>query len=122
MDLQKQLNERQEDLSKREFECKSVENVKNMKEEAEALLDSANTRLHQAVEAERALRQATQEETEKLNEKRLECQKEASAVLVQRKRIDEEVSRRVNKILTDMGIRTNPYLINQPGEANAATS
>lgn len=87
----------------REGACKRVEDVQKLHHEATTLMDSAQLRLNAAVEAERKHRLYVDDENKKLAEIRLETQKEANAVLAQRKGIDAEVSKRANKILADIG-------------------
>lgn len=85
----------------REAECQKVENAVNLHEEATALMNEASLRLDKALEAEKHLRDTMALEIPKLNELRLQQQKEANNILAQRKDIDNEVNRRLNKILSD---------------------
>lgn len=91
-------------LMEREDACKKVENVVKLHADATSLSNSAQSRLNAATEAEQRLRQVMEEENSKIREARLQMQKESTALEAQRKRIDDEVSKRVQEILGKMGI------------------
>lgn len=94
---------RESNLLNREEACNKVENLVSLESNAKALLDTANLRINAAVEAERSLNLATQQETAKLADLRILAQREANAVVEQRKAIESEVSDRVTKTLQSMG-------------------
>lgn len=93
------------DISSRESACQKVENVQKLASDAQALMDSANLRLNEATEAERTLRQHTEEQTSLLREESLKTQKEVEALTKQKNKNDEEVAKRVAQVLSNMGIQ-----------------
>lgn len=89
----------------REDACQKVENVQALHQTVKDLHDSANLRLNAAAEAEKSLRQTTDLEHSKLTEERLVTQKEANLLEARRKNIDDEVKKRVQTILSSMGLK-----------------
>lgn len=100
------VDSRLKDVSAREYACKKIEDVQGLATRAQTLMDSANLRLNAAVEAESKLKAVTEEQAGILRESRLQTQKEANLLEVQKRNLDEEVSRRIKKILSDLGITT----------------
>lgn len=99
------VDSRSKDLKAREAACEKVENIQSTAITAQKLMDQANLRSNEATEAERRLKTSTEEQASLMREERLQTQKEANALETQRKQLDEEVSKRVAKVLLDMGIK-----------------
>lgn len=99
------IKSREAGIQDREAACQKVEDIVNLKKEAQALMDASNLRINAATEAERALNIATQAEHNKLAQTRLATQKEVNALEVQKRGLSEEVSKRVKDALNSMGIK-----------------
>lgn len=96
---------REKVIGAREDGCKKIEDVIKLKKDAQALLDSANLRLNEAVAAEKALATHTQEQMGKLQETRLLAQKEQDNVNKQREDVEKEISARVDSFLIEHGFK-----------------
>lgn len=90
----------------REAACQKVENAVALEASSKALLEDAQSRLAAAQEAERKLSDATAIARAEIADSRAIAQREANAVLEQRKDIDKEVAKRVSEMLAKMGIKT----------------
>ena len=91
-------------LNERELAVKHIENVVELHTNAQQMHQDAQGRLITALEAERWLKTLTDEETQKLVNLREITNREAKAVDVQRKSIEDEVSKRVQQVLKNMGV------------------
>lgn len=96
---------KQKSFEAREAACKNVEDAVALHAEGKRLMDSANLRLETATEAECKLNDATTLANAQIADSRALAQREANAVIEQRKNIEKEVSERVSKTLENMGIK-----------------
>lgn len=99
------VNDQANSLKEREAAVAKVENIQKLYQEATALMDSANSRINAASEAERALATRKSEHESKVAEDAKQTQLEANNVLKQRKAIDQEVTKRVNEFLVANGYK-----------------
>lgn len=103
---EKSLSILHEGIAAREFECQKVENVVKLYKEATQLHAAANLRIQEADKAEKSFSSRVQEENSKLDEKRKVQAKEAENNLKRSKSIDDEVKRRVSKIVEDNNLNS----------------
>lgn len=102
----KDLDDKFSNFREREARVLKIENVVQLKADADALMQQASARVQAAQDAEDHLRKTSNEEMSKLNELRQSVGKESSNLELRKKELDNEVSARVKECLSNMGIKT----------------
>lgn len=93
-------------FSSREAACRKVENIQQVHANNIAMQKDYAQRLNILEEEEKKHLSAVENFRKEILEERSLNQREASAVLTQRKNIDQEVAKRVQTILQSMGLTT----------------
>ncbi len=102
---EKELNEKESMLNEREAAVSKIESVVALKQEATDLMDKAQKLNESVIEAQKQLNADTKAANDKLVDLRETARREQENVDRQKKEIEEEVGRRVQQCLINMGIK-----------------
>ncbi len=101
-------SQKEKELDVRKSHYDGIDDVIKLKEDAKALIDESHLRLKASVEAQSKLNESTEAQRKELSEKTLITQRESNALENNRKNIEQEVCKRVTKVLHDLGIVKPP--------------